>query len=288
MLGSEIVRRERVEIDGVSTSIISAGDGPTIVLLHGAAFGIDAEATWFRTIEGLSDDFRLISFDQIGFGRTDMPEDGVYKNRLERVDHALAVLDHLGVEDACLIGHSEGAFMAARIAIVEPRLVGSLVLVTTGGTAPYFDDARDGEWIAAAEAAYNDLDKLATEDRFIASGRHLSLTTDSRLESLMRENYHRGIESGQDKLFENLPLAETDYDLYRQLQERYVLPFLADLDVPTLLLWSANDPTVPVERAELLLEYLAEGELVVIEDAAHNVMIDQTDAFNSAVRSFLG
>jgi pimeloyl-ACP methyl ester carboxylesterase len=283
----QIMDRWEIVVDGVKTSVIEHGVGPTIVLFHGAAFGVDAEATWFRTFEGLSADFRVVSFDQIGFGRTDMPGDGVYKNRLERVDHAAGVLEALGIKGACLVGHSEGAFMAARIAILAPAHASSLVFVTTGGTAPYFGDDRDDQWIAAAEAAYNDTDRLVSEDRFVASNGHLSHHHDPVLEQLMRANYRRGIATGQDRIFANMPRAETDFALYRRLQDEYVLPYLPDLDIPTLLIWSANDATVPVARAELLLEHLRLGQLTVIDDAAHNVMVDQADAFNETIRNFL-
>ena len=260
--------RWEIVVDGVKTSVIEHGVGPTIVLFHGAAFGVDAEATWFRTFEGLSADFRVVSFDQVGFGRTDMPGDGVYKNRLERVDHALGVLEALGIKGACLVGHSEGAFMAARIAILAPAHASSLVFVTTGGTAPYFD-------------------RLVSEDRFVASNGHLSRHHDPVLEQLMRANYRRGIATGQDRIFANMPRAETDFAIYRRLQDEYVLPYLPDLDIPTLLIWSANDATVPVARAELLLEHLRLGQLTVIDDAAHNVMVDQAAAFNETIRNFL-
>ena len=275
-----------VHIDGIETYVIDVGEGSTIVLLHGGAFGFDAESTWFRTIEGLRDDYRVVAFDQIGFGRTAMPTDGVYKNRLERVDHALAVLDRLGIEDACLVGHSEGAFMAARIAIVEPARARSLVLITTGGTAPYLGGDADNTWIAACEAAYNDPDKLRSEEAYIASLKHLMRSPDDRLDTLLRAGYHRAIAARQDAMFENFPESETDYQLYRNLQETYVLPFLGDLAIPTLLLWSGDDPTVPVSRAELLLEHLADGELVVIDGAGHNVMIEKHEECNDLLRAF--
>ena len=275
-----------VTIDQVDTYVIDVGSGPTIVLLHGAAFGVDAETTWFRTIEGLRDRFRVVAFDQVGFGRTDMPADGIYKNRLERCDHAASVLSYLGLEKSCLVGHSEGAFMAARLAITNPELARSLVLVTTGGTAPYLGGRADDGWIAACEAAYNDTSKLESEDAFIAANGHLSRHEDPELEALLRASYRRGIAAGQEQLFANLPAAEADYERYGDLQNDFVLPHIGDLNLPTLLLWAADDATAPVARAEKLLALLRRGSLVVIEGAAHNVMLDQPDQFNAQLADF--
>src|SRR5579872_5169696 len=123
-----------VDAGGTRTYCIDRGSGPAVVLLHGAGFGVEALATWCRQIDALAAEHRVIAFDQIGFGQTGLPSDGRYRNRLERVDHALAVLGVLGLEKVVLVGHSEGAFMAARIAILRPGLVERLVLMTSGGT----------------------------------------------------------------------------------------------------------------------------------------------------------
>ena len=55
-----------LEIDGIRTYYLDRGEGPTVVLLHGYALGVDAYNTWFRTIAGLTAKFRVITFDQIG------------------------------------------------------------------------------------------------------------------------------------------------------------------------------------------------------------------------------
>ncbi|MDG2216762.1 MAG: hypothetical protein P8L46_01810 [Acidimicrobiales bacterium] len=47
----------------MKSSVVAQGTRPATVLFHGAAFGMDGEATWFRSSEGLSADFRAVSFD---------------------------------------------------------------------------------------------------------------------------------------------------------------------------------------------------------------------------------
>ena len=277
---------EFLEVDGIRTYYLERGKGPTVVLLHGYALGVDGYNTWFRTIEALSPKFRVIAFDQIGTGRTDLPPDGVYKTRFERVDHALGFLRALGIKDACLVGHSEGAFMAARIAVVEPDMVSRLVIVASGGTAPNLGDDRDAQWIAANQARYNNADQFTDEDSFIRISTGLRLVDDPKYIQLLREGYRRAQTSGAIKLFANQPDSETNYVEREKVQKTYVLPYLKDLDIPILLIWAQNDLGVVVERGLALLDYIPGGEMHVFAKSSHNVMHDRAEGFNRLLNAW--
>jgi len=275
-----------IDVNGVRTRIFDEGTGPVVVLLHGAAFAVDCYNTWFRAIDALCGEYRVVTFDQVGFGETDMPADGCYQGRLERVEHALAVLEALEVEGAALVGHSEGAFVAARIAITRPSMASRLVIVTSGGTAPYLGDGRDAEWIKVAEANYNDPAQFESEDAFIRIARGLCHKVHPDYEALLREGFRHARQTGHDKLMANMPKADTDYRERERLQREYVLPYLRNLDIPVLLVWALNDPGVVMQRAYKLLDYIANGELHVFADSAHNVMHDRADDFNRLLRGW--
>lgn len=87
-------------------------------------------------------------------------------------------------------------------------------------------------------------------------------------------------------MFANLPASDKDYQKYGELQQKYVLPHLVDLNIPALLIWSTDDGTVPVSRGLKLLEAMPSAELHVIRDAAHNVMHDQSTKFNRVLTNF--
>lgn len=269
-----------IDVDGTRTYYLDEGVGPTVVLLHGYALGVEAYNTWFRTIESLQQNFRVITFDQIGSGRTDMPRDGRYKARLERVDHALGFLRAMGIEGACLVGHSEGAFLAARIAIVAPGVCSSLVIVTSGGTAPNLGEGRDSEWIAANAARYNDAKQFLDEDSFIEMSAGLRKRADRVYEEKLRAGYRRAKESGAMPLFADQPTEETNYVEREKVQQRYILPYLKNLDIPILLVWATEDPGVVVERGLKLLDYIPGAQMHIFADAGHNVMHDRAADFN--------
>jgi pimeloyl-ACP methyl ester carboxylesterase len=270
------------------TFYLDEGKGPVIVLMHGAGATSDAYGAWFRTIPDLARSFRVIAFDQIGFGRTDMPKDGWYVDRLGRVDHALAFLDALGIDKAILVGHSEGAFMAARMAIVRPALVQKLVIVTSGGTAPRLGGKADRGWMAASSHAYDFRALTESEESYVRGNNRLAKVSDPEFETILRDAYRRAAERNQLEIFCNLPESETNFLKYVELQEQHIHPHLAKLTAPTLLVWATEDHTVPVERGLALMRMIPNADMHVLANAAHMVMFDRTAAFNRVLGAWCG
>ena len=275
-----------IDVEGCNTYCLDQGQGPAIVLMHGASVAIDATITWHRTIAHLARRFRVLAFDQPGFGRTDMPRGGRYTNRLLRVDHALAVLDRLGIERAILVGHSEGGFMATRMAILRPSLAACLVIVTRGGTAPRLGGELDRDWMAASKAAYDFKGGADSEEGFIRTNSRLTKTSDAPFKQMLRENYRRAVASGQIEMFSARPAEETDIERYTELQEKHIHPYLSQLAMPVLIIWAAEDPTVPDERAVALKRLIPQADLHVFGGTSHMVMLDRSQGFNRLLESW--
>ena len=269
-----------IEAGGYRTHYYDEGRGPVVVLMHGAGVTSDAYGAWFRTIPALARSCRVIAFDQVGFGRTDLPSDRQYVNRLGRVDHALAFLDALGIDKAILVGHSEGAFMATRMAIVRPQLARGLVIVTSGGTAPRLGGDADKGWMEASAHAYDFHAITVSEEAYVGANSRLSRVSDPEYETILRDAFRRAKERGQIEIFRNLPEAETDYLQYANLQEQHLHPHLSKLTAPTLLIWATDDRTVPVERGVKLMRMIPNADMHVLSGASHMVMFDRTDDFN--------
>ncbi len=272
-----------VDVEGVHTHYLEAGSGMPLVLLHGAAFGIDATFTWQCQVDELGKRFRVIAVDQIGFGKTDMPKDGRYLDRLERATHVMAFMRKLGVSKAILAGHSEGAFTATYIALEAPELASKLILLTSGGTSPAFGDARDKVWMDASDALYDYRSTVPTEQEFLDGLKKLLKRWDAGIEAQAKASYKDAAPRGQFEMLAKAPATEKDYHLYTQLQAKHIHPRLKQLACPTLLLWSKNDPTVPPGRGLLLLDMIRQADFHVLANTAHCLMIDRPDAVNSII-----
>lgn len=280
--------RERfVSVLGYRTRYFEDGEGETVVLLHGGGLTSDSESAWAPIFADLSRSFRVVAFDQLGFGETESPAAVGYVGRLERVPHAIAFLDVLGISRAALIGHSEGGLVAVRIAVERPSLATQLVLITSGSVAPRLGGAGDDAWIAAAKLAYDYGRGAGSEDALLAMSRTLSKHGHPALETHVRENYRRAAATSRLDAFRAAASLETDYDEYMRVQEEWIQPHLSAMSLPTLLLWAADDATVGVERGVRLMELMPRSDLCVLRDAAHMVMWDRTAAVRVLLQGWL-
>ena len=274
-----------VDAAGTRTWYLEAGKGPQhLVLMHGGGIGIDAELTWFRNIAPLAEHFHVVAFDQIGFGKTGMPARREEFGKLLRTEHALAVLDALGLDRAILVGHSEGGFIATRIAVTHPERVEKLVIVASGSTAPQYGDERDLPILAASAEAYDWELEASSEGAFVDAFRRGMCFFPKRMdEERLRANYREAGKSGNMALYLNLPPAVADTETYYAVAREHVHPHLHRLDVETLLVWANNDPTVPVDQGRALMEMIPGAELHVLNPAKHMVMVDASEGFNRLV-----
>ena len=117
---------ERVRAGDVELWVERRGQGPDVLLIAG--LGDPAEA-WHPQLDGLTDRYRLTAFDNPGVGRTPLPEGPLTATTM--ADDAAALLRALGVSSAHVAGFSMGRAVAQELALRDPGLVRSLVLVST-------------------------------------------------------------------------------------------------------------------------------------------------------------
>src|SRR5277367_4379186 len=108
----------------------TAGTGPVVVFSHGNLMN---SQMWAPQVEALRGEFRCVVWDARLHGRT--KDDGDLYTYWDSADDVLGLLDHLGVEQATLVGHSQGGFLSLRAALRAPERVKSLGLIDTAAVA---------------------------------------------------------------------------------------------------------------------------------------------------------
>ena len=136
---STITARD-AEVDGVKIHYLTAGSGPTVILLHGYT---QTSRMWRPIMPLLAAKFTVIAPDLPGIGDSGIPKDGLdMKTSAIRI-HALA--KSLGVEKARVVGHDIGLMVAYAYAAMYPNEVEKLVLMDAFlpgvvGWEPYYDN----------------------------------------------------------------------------------------------------------------------------------------------------
>jgi pimeloyl-ACP methyl ester carboxylesterase len=111
-----------VSVNGAQLYMEAAGAGPALLLLHG--FGLDSRM-WDDQFEAFARQYRVIRYDLRGFGRSQPPVEEPYSH----ADDLKALLKHLDLEQAHLLGLSLGGSIAVNATIAYPSMVNKLVLV---------------------------------------------------------------------------------------------------------------------------------------------------------------
>lgn len=126
-----------LDVDGVRTHYLEAGEGPALVLLHGGEFGGSAELSWRLNIDALAERFHVYAPDLLGYGETDKLHSFTDPSGL-RVRHVAAFCRTLCIESAHFAGNSYGGSLLLRVATSDSVAwpIDRLVLVSAGGKAP--------------------------------------------------------------------------------------------------------------------------------------------------------
>jgi len=258
---------EFVSVNGLEIGYERAGDGPPLVLVHGAA--ADGR-TWQPQLAGLADELTVIAWDEPGAGRSaDLPAGfgiGDYGRCLAGMIEALALGPaHVG-------GLSWGGTVALELYRRSPELVATLVLADT--YAGWKGSLPEQEVRSRVDGARRML--AAPPGGF-----------DPTLPGLF----------ARDPPPEFAPMLESVAADVRRGTLRSQLTIMAECDqgdllpsirVPTLLIWGESDARSPLDVGRRFEAEIPGAELVVIPDCGHVSNLEEPDRFNEAVRRFCG
>lgn len=262
-----------IDLDGVRTHYHDAGDGPALLLLHGSGPGVSAWANWRLVLPELSKSFRVIAPDQIGFNET-RPPDRVHYGRNLWTEHALNLMETLGIERYDVVGNSMGGAIAFSLALARPERVRRVVAMGTMGISMELPPGLDEVW--GYEPSVENMRRLINLFAY-----DQSIVTDDLVQLRYRASTAPGIQEAFSAMFPP-PRQRWVDDLALSNDE------LAALRQPVLLVHGHDDPVVPMASTSLpLMDVLQDVQLHVFGHCGHWVMIEHTAAFNRVVATFL-
>lgn len=265
-----------LQVPGARLRYRESGTGPAVVLIHG--WTLDLEM-WDPQVADLAGSFRTIRFDRRGFGLS-----SGRPSLLDDVADVLALCTHLSVERVCVVGMSQAARVAVRLARIAPQLVRSFVL--HGAPPAVAGEALGGSGGAAGSATSGDVPlaeyrRLVQEDGVEAFRKAWSRHPLARLQTsdrAMHELLSRMIARYRaDDLREIAASPSGGWD---------PAP-LESLHQPALVIAGALD--IPTRRAaaQKIARRLPNAELRLVPAAGHLANLDNPPAYNAALLEFL-
>lgn len=131
-------RSERVQINGIWTHYLEAGEGPPVVLIHSGEFGASAELSWRYSIAALARRFHVYAPDMIGFGHTEKLHHFTGPSEF-RIAHIVHFCRAMSIDRAHFVGSSYGGSLLLRVAAGPggPEWpIDRIVVVSGGGAVP--------------------------------------------------------------------------------------------------------------------------------------------------------
>ena len=262
-------------LHGRAVSVRRTGAGPTVVLVHGIAGNA---AGWDPVVGRLAADADVVAPDLPGHGDS---------GRL-RGDHSIGayatwlrdVIEALEVERATFVGHSLGGGIVMQFAYQFPQYVDRMALVSSGGLGREVSALIRAAGLPGAGAVITALGTGAARLRPIAD-RVLALRTDhaqvlTHLAGLAdadrRAAFVRAVRAVTSPAGQRVSAADRLY--------------LA-ADVPTLIVWGADDRIIPVGHAHATADAIPDSRLVVIDGAGHFPHLDDPDRFTELLTEFV-
>jgi pimeloyl-ACP methyl ester carboxylesterase len=232
-------------------------EGETLFLLNGAFGALDTPSDWSNQLPKLAEQYRVVTYEHRGHGRTDNPLDK-FDNYTTLADDAIALLEYLDIPKAHMLGFSDGAITLIDLVIRRPDLVDTLVLV---GANYYVDPA-------IAEA----MDILLPE--------YMEEKHPAWAQTLVRHHdAHQGAGHWK-KIALQMRVMWTTEPNYADEQ-------IAGISVPTLVMTGQYDPFGTIEQNVKMNKLIKGSELCIVPGAAHGVLNQRPEISTLLILNYL-
>jgi len=257
---------------GYQTNLHEHGKGFPLMLIHGSGPGVTAWANWRLVMPELARQRRVIAPDMLGFGYSERPANPDYQRDVW-VEHAIGVLDALGIEQADLVGNSFGGGIALALAIRYPHRVRRLVLMGSVGVSFPITDGLDRVW--GYEPSFQTMRSLMDTfayDRALVTDELAELRYQASIRPGFQESFAQMFPAPRQRWVDGLASNEADI---RAVQHE------------TLVIHGREDQVIPLQASLQLAQLIPNAQLHVYGHCGHWTQIEHAGRFARLVEDFL-
>jgi len=258
----------KIMVNGIEVNYDIQGpqEAPVILLSHSLATNLNL---WEPQAKVLSRDFRVLRYDALGHGGTAAPRGPFTLDQLAA--QAGSLLDALGIARVHFLGISMGGMIGQTLALARPQLLTSLILCNTSSRIP-----------AEAQPLWQERIKIAESEGMEPL---VEPTIGRWFTPPFRQAQPEIIEQVRGWVRSTAPLGYAA--CCRAISALDLMERIPAIHVPTLIVAGEEDQGTPAAMARAINERIAGSELVMIPAASHLANLEQPDAFNRSLSSFL-
>ena len=258
---------------GILTNYHDVGSGEPVLLIHGSGPGVSAFANWRLTMPSLSQRYRVLAPDMVGFGFTERPADFHYTMD-QWVAHIVSFMDAMGLATARVVGNSFGGALALALAIRHPQRVRRLVLMGSVGVRFQITPELDAVW--GYTPSFENMRRLVdifAYDRSLVSDELAMLRYKASIRPGFQESFSAMFPAPRQRWVNAMASPEEA---------------IRALKTPTLIVHGRDDRVIPLSNAYKFLELLPRAQLHVYGQCGHWTQIEHADRFNRLLLDFFG
>jgi pimeloyl-ACP methyl ester carboxylesterase len=248
-----------ISVRGCNIKLMRGGSGPPLLFLHGAS----GAGAWLPFMQSLAARFDVIVPEHPGFGDSDTPDwlDTIHDLAYFYLDF----LEQLDLDRVHLVGVSLGGWIAAELAVRDTYRLSSLTLVDAAGI--HVSGAKQIDTFLR-----NDEQRI--RDFFYDPAR-----ADEMIARVLRPEL-------EDVTMKNR-IATAKLAWQPRAYDPHLRKWLLRIDVPTLIVWGANDRLFPMEYAYAWQQMIPRSKAAIIPECGHIPQVEKPAAFVAELTGFI-
>ena len=282
-LGIKKMNEFFTQINGIKMCYSVQGEGYPLILLHGFAM---YKEFWNWQAEVLSKNFKLITLDFRGCGKSEHPKDEYSMEDL--AEDVKALIDYLQIENVNLGGHSFGGMVAQHFALKYPEQLNKLLLMSTFANLPL---SKSGlEMYKQSQLDFYDMKMKDPTSAFW-----------NKMKQRFSREFYKDMLNNPSKIFPNgfKPLDLLDFEknngtskpedilnMINAITHHNTLDRLKEIKNKTLILAAEKDRVVSKLSCEIIYEKIPNSELMIF-NGSHFFMLEEATEVNEKILNFL-
>ncbi len=260
---------QKMNINESSLYFQEFGSGKPLVLIAGLA---SDSQSWLPVIVKLSKHFRVIIFDNRGVGRS--PSDNADITIQKMTDDCVALMEHLNLSSAYVLGHSMGGMIAMDLAVRYPNLVKKLVLEATAPKISMRNKELFKDWSAYLKTGMEK--QLWFRNIFYWIFSPAFFNNEVMLEQAVTMAIYYPYPQS-DESFENQVKAVSIFDYTSKV---------GNIQSSTLIMYGQEDLLFSELETDDLFKDMSNSKTIIIPKAAHSIHMDNPEGFTEVVVDF--